>query len=1101
VNQVSSDGRVVLRKDVLKSLRRELGASQEKVAFLCADRGLCVSVASLKRAETSKNVLYRTAKDLAKFYQIDVTKLVDQPSQNDSESSAKAEGVTPLMRVQRSFIILGCHLESFSSPSLTTSEVVSSLAHIATQHGAVLHTEGDEYIFYTFGLDVSPGNEVRRAIYFGNRFMQVISTLYGDEFRCRVGISWAEVEVDNKHDKNEINIHQKYVDDVKQILQLTENQNISVTTDVKNSIPDEFYCTGLAHGESGKKFWQVSYGYSKTESKKVSPFVGRKVELTQFKAILQSTAEYSSTHIVHLIGPAGIGKSRLSEEFCSTAALDDFEIHNMSILDFCVEQHQQAIPQLLRSLLNIKEHEQSLSLEELVGRNQLVWLNETQYLPLLYSLLHWPLTKEWASLLDAMSTERLYSARCQLIANIIKTKARNKSLLIRCEDYHWADKQLRQYLHQITGELENVAVVFLITSRPGNAITHLANANESSNVDVTQIALSPLSKKDALSLAGAFKRSDQDYQQQCIEKAQGNPLFLEQLLLDQSALSEKGLPFSLQALIVSRIDGMTEADQLAVRSAAVIGQNFSLSLLRELVQNPSYDPSALIHANIIGGMENEFSFKHALIMEGIYFSITAKDREKLHYQCSQWYQEDIVLQCHHLIKAKHADANAKIVPAVAYLIQHYNYDEAKNLIELGSSLENNENIKTPLYELLAEVNSRLGETSEALLAYQHMFDSAGDEENKIKALIGASNCFNTLDNASEAQKNLELAHEIATDYGDASLLSKIYYLKGNFAFPSGKVDECFTFQKQAYEYALQADDSEMQARSLGGLGDAAYAQGKMYSAHDYFRRCLDICDKYDLKTVAAANYFMLGTVSIYHNETQKALAVTEKSILTADLVGHKRAEIVSRLTASWILLDWLRLDEAKEHIDIGLALAKEIGAKRFVPFLLEAKARYFLLVKNSEEGQATINSALEKIDELKAHTFIGPWLLSTQAYFASDWAEAKNILLQGEKLLEKGCIGHNYYRFYVAAIEVSLSHKKIDKTNDYIDKFKTYIGSEQVPWANFYLARAEFLNQVQEGSDKTDSSLGRSLIETAQEAKLLSSIPLIDEALSDIVAL
>jgi predicted ATPase len=1111
VNSVSNDGRVVLRKDYLKALRRELGASQEKVAFLCADQGLCVSVASLKRAETSKNVLYRTAKDLAIFYQIDVSKLIDEtPQQISSQSSltpiAEIEKhnkkSSPSLAVRRNFILLGCSFPSFGQSGFNLKEFISSISHIANQYGAVFHRNTDEYFYYTFGLEKNPGNEVKRALWFGYHFLKSSNEFYKTQVECHLAVCWAEAQLGgNAKDP----VDEKYILQVQAILAAANSCGLFVSTNVKNALPNEFQCSDVIHDDNKNKIWKITLDSENVGLKRSQPFIGRKVELTQFKAILESTVDYSSTHFVHLVGPPGIGKTRLLNEFCHLAALDDFDIHRMSILDFHVEQNQQAIPQLLHSLLEINNKEKNLSLEELVNRNHLVWLNESQSLPLLYSLLHWPLPKEWSSLLDAMSTERLHAARSQIVSNILKTKSYNKPLLICCEDYHWADKQLRQYIQNICAEVENLPLIFLISSRPGDAISELVSVNERANLDLTQIFLSPLSKKDALDFAKAISKQDivssidNDCLQQCIEKAQGNPLFLEQLLLDDSTIENNSLPFSLQTLISSRVDNMNADDQLAVRTASVIGRIFSLQLLRELVNNSAYDPSVLVHANLIDGLEDEFSFKHALIMEGIYLSIAEPDRQKLHYQCSQWFENDIVLQCQHLLKAQHGSATDKILPAVDYLIQHYDYHEAKNLVELGLIVANNKNISIRLYESLADINNRLGETQEALRAYREMLSKSLDPEDKIKAYIGLFNCLNTLDDSSDAQDNLEQAYSIAKDYGKASLLSQIYYLKGNYLFPSGKVDECLDLQQQAFDYALKAQDTEMQARSLGGLGDAAYAQGKMQSAYDYFSRCLQLCDQHDLKTVSAANYFMLGTVSIYHNKTEEALAVTEKSIMMAELVGHKRAEIVSRLTASWILLDWLRVYEANEHIDIALRLAEEIGAKRFVPFLLEAKARYYLSINKFDDGLAAIDDAREKVEFLNAESFIGPWVLSTRALFASDWSQAKAILDEGSALLEKGCVGHNYYQFYRTAIDVCLKYKKLEALKQYLDKFQNYLGKEPVPWANYFISRAEFL--ADSINKKTDSAIADSLLANATESKLLSSISSIDDALSNIVTL
>nr|BFE93729.1 hypothetical protein GCM10020185_42650 [Pseudomonas brassicacearum subsp. brassicacearum] len=75
-----SDGRVLLDAVSLKGLRKQHGLSQETLAEACLNRHLCVSIASIKRAETGKPVLYRTARHLATAFGVDVSALLGDPA-------------------------------------------------------------------------------------------------------------------------------------------------------------------------------------------------------------------------------------------------------------------------------------------------------------------------------------------------------------------------------------------------------------------------------------------------------------------------------------------------------------------------------------------------------------------------------------------------------------------------------------------------------------------------------------------------------------------------------------------------------------------------------------------------------------------------------------------------------------------------------------------------------------------------------------------------------------------------------------------------------------------------------------------------------------
>lgn len=80
---MNTNGRVVLKRDVLIKLRREKGLSQALMATQCAEQQLRVSIASIKRAETGKNILYRTARDIAQFFAVDIGDLIQIDISND----------------------------------------------------------------------------------------------------------------------------------------------------------------------------------------------------------------------------------------------------------------------------------------------------------------------------------------------------------------------------------------------------------------------------------------------------------------------------------------------------------------------------------------------------------------------------------------------------------------------------------------------------------------------------------------------------------------------------------------------------------------------------------------------------------------------------------------------------------------------------------------------------------------------------------------------------------------------------------------------------------------------------------------------------------
>ncbi len=1090
--QTYQDGRVVLCKDQLKTLRRSLGASQEKVAFLCAERGLCVSISSLKRAETSKNVLYRTARDLARFYDVAVEQLrgfSEVSVDSDAPKSAEQDGhSTQTMAVQREFVLFCCE-----QSDLTTSTVVeaagleSILGHIAPQYNAEFICCDKQRVYYSFGASHTHGNEAKRAISFAQRCQQIFFSLWGTREAVKLGLCVGKLT----RSETDIEIDVSTIESSIDALMLSATPGILTMSDELLFAVDD-HCSPISTELNSGSFWVINAN-DDSDTRDYSPIIGRRVEITLFNAVLESAKEYEALQVVHLVGSAGVGKSRLTEEFVRVASLDGFSCHTTNMTDFQVEQKKQTIPKLLKSLLGIDDSDSNLSLDEINSRNKTVILQETTHLPLLHSLLNWRISNRWESLFGAMSQEQLFKSQCQLITRILAIKARCSPLLIVIEDYHWSQNTERAYIDYLMNNLLGESVVLLITARPGETSGSVVLTSESSGASVTNISLGPLSRLDAQIFAEHISGIDADYREKCILKAQGNPLFLEQLLKDRRGSELGGLPYSLQSLIVSRIDDMPKEDQLAVRTASVIGQRFTLRLLRKLLNSPAYDPAALVANNIINGDDDNYSFNHALIVEGIYLSISAEDQRKLHYQCAQWYTDDIVLQCQHLLKGQHPEAIDKLIPAIKYLISGYHFERAKDFIDIALRLPGNRSAPLALHELRADVNLRVGDTMEALSSFEMMQRHAIAPEERANALIGKANCLNTLDKFDDAMQALNEAGDIASGSSLLKQLSSVYYLRGNFLFPKGQSRDCIESQEKALLFARKASEPELEARSLGGLGDAAYASGKMVTAYEYFKQCLALCDEHDLKAVSAANMFMLGTVRIYLNESEQGLADVERSITTAQMVGHKRAEIVSRLTASWILVESLRVIEAESHIALAMEIANEIGALRFVPFLRECKSRCLWLSGNADAAILSIEEALAEVEKLDAQAFIGPWVLGTCALLSKTRREAESYLDRAEPIIENGCVGHNYYRFYMEAIETTLNHGMYDRTKGYIEKFRNFANNEPCPWSDFYLKRGEVLLRSGDSADhKTNIE---KLIRTAKSIQHLTAVPKLEQAM------
>jgi DNA-binding SARP family transcriptional activator/tetratricopeptide (TPR) repeat protein len=155
-----------------------------------------------------------------------------------------------------------------------------------------------------------------------------------------------------------------------------------------------------------------------------------------------------------------------------------------------------------------------------------------------------------------------------------------------------------------------------------------------------RLALEPLPLEDAVTLAHALGARDVSL----VERAEGNPLFIEQLLAHAKE-TEEALPPTLHSLLASRLDRLAPTERSAVDCAAVAGREFDAALVAELLQVGAARGAldSLVRRGLIEPspptptFDERYRFRHALIHEAAYVSIPKRELARLHEAAADAY--------------------------------------------------------------------------------------------------------------------------------------------------------------------------------------------------------------------------------------------------------------------------------------------------------------------------------------------------------------------------------------------------------------------------------------------------------------------------------
>jgi predicted ATPase len=304
------------------------------------------------------------------------------------------------------------------------------------------------------------------------------------------------------------------------------------------------------------------------------PFVGRRAELRLLEAALAACRETGRGQAVYVRGEAGIGKTRLIEEIQRAATEGGFAGHAALVLDFGGGVGRDAIRALVRSLLGVEATSDTDATRaaaatalwsDVVASDDAVFLND---------LLNLPQPPELRPIYEAMDTGTRTQGRQRVVAQILDRKGRQRPRLLVVEDLHWADQPVLIHLAKLTVAVAQHPALLIMTSRiEGDPLNETWRA-EVPSASLTTIDLGPLPMDDAHSLAEALIAANTAFVERCVERAAGNPLFLDQLLRHADESQAVAVPGSIQSLVQERIDRLDPADKAAVQAASVLGQRF-----------------------------------------------------------------------------------------------------------------------------------------------------------------------------------------------------------------------------------------------------------------------------------------------------------------------------------------------------------------------------------------------------------------------------------------------------------------------------------------------------------------------------------------------
>lgn len=684
-----------------------------------------------------------------------------------------------------------------------------------------------------------------------------------------------------------------------------------------------------------------------------SPFVGRAAELAVLQARL-GLVERGRGQVVSITGEPGMGKSRLLYELHHT--LRDRQVR---YLQGSCQSYGHANPylplrDLLQTLWGLHEGANPATITRQVHAGLATLGAEADaWAPYLLHLLGG--RSDAAE--PALPAETLRTQTIAALHWLFASLSQQQPCVLVLENLHWVDATSAAYLEALVERLAPLPMLLLVTYRPGAGY----RPPWLDKSYASQVALAPLDPEESRQLLRAVLRRPRltpAVETQMLHRAEGNPLFLEELVSTMAAPQPRhqrgSLPDTIQALLAARIDRLPTPAKRLLQAAAVIGMEASLPLLVAVLnQSPEVLRSSLDRLQATEFLyetrsvpETVYTFKHILTQEVAYESLLPSDRQVVHGQIVE------------ALEAQWATPSADQLNRLAHHAWHAaRWDKAATSFRLTG--------------ILAAGRSSYREAvlcfEQALACLQHL---PADPQHTMDAIDLRFELRNVLLPLGEHARILQLLQEaepLAEALEDAPRRGWMAcYLSAEY-FTMGMYAQALHTGQRALSVSLTSQDLAMQVISQLRLGQLYHVLGDYTQAMTMLRHNLT-----RLTGALRAERFGLAGLAAVHSLAWLAWCCAEVGAFAEGVAsGTEAVEIASAAERPYDLLTaycglglvHLRQGHSAEAIAVlerGMALCQRLAMPLLLPVIATFLGEAYALTGRTAEAMPLLEPIMEQ---------------------------------------------------------------------------------------------------------------------------------------------
>lgn len=747
----------------------------------------------------------------------------------------------------------------------------------------------------------------------------------------------------------------------------------------------------------------------------LSAFTGRDKELRRLGSLRERCRD-GSARIVHIVGPAGIGKSRLLHEFLQDSAASCVVIRLAGgplareaallpvrswMLDWTgikpADPAATALAKLEAKLRSIGDFSQAdrLRLSSLLGLRD-----------------HAPSSPGQETLPTPLDAE-------QALVRMFTAIAGDRLLVLACDDADFFDPMTLEMLKGVTRELAQRPCLVVMTGRSRIRFPGLPSQS---------LKLEPLSDDEAVKLlVRRDERFEQDHElmQTVIRKTGGNPLFLEEVaaLVVRTGLgqgdpghAERSLdhltlviPDRVESLIADRLASLPNRQRRLLELCAVIGDEVPLYLLRPLANGEGADlerrlerllSKRLVYAKGTNGEAATYSFRHSIIRDVCVNSMLVATRRMLHARILDVLERDV--------GPRH---DARIVDLCYHAIHAERWDRA--VIHLRAAAD--AAIESFAFKAAAFYLKRALDVSAKLPQDEHADRTRLDILLSLRGLLGATDEF------AEANRLLDEAEAIALRLADPDYQARILAARIPVLSILGDLGGALEAGRRSRIMALKSGDKSLLAVANFFLGQTHFSRGELSRAEEALAENAKLLESGAIEPRPAA----MGTLTVYNPAILTAVHAFQSRFDAAAHAAHAALAAaretkrpydlgLAHIYDGFQLLHYRSVDAAGVAFEQAFEYAQERGLEQLLPPILVGLGQTALLAGKHAAAVAQLNEARD-LSIAHNRTMIQIWAAASLALAAIRQERPDDAVKLGREAVDLA-ERHGYAAFNVQAL-------------------------------------------------------------------------------------